>query len=66
MNAYVAGGWGATAVMLALYAARTLWRGRVLTRALAHGPLCPPEVPGNDEAGEAAEPAGSAEVQPWP
>lgn len=62
MNAYVAGGWGATAVMLALYAARTLWRGR----ALAHGPLCPPEVPGNDEVGEEAEPAGSPEVQPWP
>jgi heme A synthase len=34
MNAYVAGGWGATAVVLALYAWRTLRRGRSLGRSV--------------------------------
>jgi hypothetical protein len=34
MNGYVAGGWGATAVILALYTWRTLHRGRVLARSL--------------------------------
>ncbi len=34
MNGYVAGGWGATAVILALYTWRTLHRGRVLARRL--------------------------------
>jgi len=30
MSGYVAGGWGATAVIILLYAWRTLHRGRVL------------------------------------
>ena len=34
MNEYVAGGWAATAVIGALYAWRTLRRGRVLSRTL--------------------------------
>ncbi|HET6965123.1 MAG TPA: hypothetical protein VFH58_10160 [Acidimicrobiales bacterium] len=34
MNAYVAGGWGATAAILVLYGWRTLRRGRVLARTL--------------------------------
>jgi hypothetical protein len=34
MNAYVAGGWGAAAVILLLYTWRTLRRGRVLARSL--------------------------------
>ena len=34
MNAYVAGGWGAAAVILVLYTWRTLRRGRVLARSL--------------------------------
>lgn len=42
MNGYVAGGWGASAGMLALYTWRVLYRGRVLTRAL------PPQVPSTD------------------
>ncbi len=37
MNDYVAGGWGAAAVILALYAWRTLRRGRVLSRSLPDG-----------------------------
>lgn len=37
MNGYVAGGWGATAVVIALYAWRTLRRGRVLARSLPPG-----------------------------
>lgn len=34
MNGYVAGGWGATAVIIALYAWRTVRRGRILARSL--------------------------------
>ena len=34
MNGYVAGGWGATALIVVLYAWRTLRRGRVLGRSL--------------------------------
>lgn len=37
MNGYVAGGWGATAVIIALYAWRTVRRGRVLARSLPPG-----------------------------
>ncbi|MGH9054541.1 MAG: hypothetical protein ACRDYY_01525, partial [Acidimicrobiales bacterium] len=37
VNEYVAGGWGATAVILALYAWRTARRGRVLRRRLPDG-----------------------------
>lgn len=37
MSGYVAGGWGATAVIIALYAWRTVRRGRVLTRSLPPG-----------------------------
>ncbi len=34
MNGYVAGGWGATAGVLALYSWRMLHRGRLLARKL--------------------------------
>lgn len=34
MNGYVAGGWGAAASMIALYAWRTIRRGRLLARTL--------------------------------
>ena len=34
MNGYVAGGWGAAALILCSYAWRTLRRGRVLARSL--------------------------------
>ncbi len=34
MNGYVAGGWGATAAIIALYGWRTLRRGRLLARTL--------------------------------
>jgi hypothetical protein len=34
MNGYVAGGWAATTLILALYAWRTLRRGRLLGRSL--------------------------------
>jgi hypothetical protein len=34
MNGYVAGGWGVTAVILALYSWRTVRRGRILARRL--------------------------------
>lgn len=34
MNGYVAGGWGATAALVILYAWRTIRRGRVLARRL--------------------------------
>ncbi|HEY3811070.1 MAG TPA: hypothetical protein VGL49_06515 [Acidimicrobiales bacterium] len=34
MNGYVAGGWGATAAIVVLYAWRMLRRGRVLARSL--------------------------------
>jgi len=34
VNAYVAGGWGATAGIIALYVWRTLRRGRILARAV--------------------------------
>jgi hypothetical protein len=34
VNSYVAAGWGATTVIVALYAWRTLRRGRVLARRL--------------------------------
>jgi hypothetical protein len=37
MNGYVAGGWGATAVTIALYAWRTIRRGRTLARSLPDG-----------------------------
>ncbi len=37
MNGYVAGGWGATAAILVLYAWRTLRRGRILGRSLPPG-----------------------------
>ena len=37
MNGYVAGGWGATALIVALYAWRVLHRGRVLARSLPDG-----------------------------
>lgn len=53
MNGYVAGGWGATAGMLALYTWRVLHRGRVLRRAL------PPEAPAPEP------PHTPAEEQAW-
>jgi hypothetical protein len=34
MNDYVAGGWSATAVIVLIYAWRTLRRGRVLARGM--------------------------------
>lgn len=34
MNDYVAGGWSATVLVIALYSWRTLRRGRVLARSL--------------------------------
>jgi hypothetical protein len=34
VNAYVAGGWAATAAIISLYTWRTLRRGRVLSRSL--------------------------------
>ena len=34
MSGYVAGGWGATAALVVLYAWRTIRRGRVLARRL--------------------------------
>jgi hypothetical protein len=34
VNGYVAAGWGATVVTIALYALRTIRRGRVLGRRL--------------------------------
>jgi hypothetical protein len=34
MNSYVAGGWGAAAVIIVIYTWRTLRRGRVLARSL--------------------------------
>jgi hypothetical protein len=34
VNSYVAGGWGATALIVIGYAWRTLRRGRVLARSL--------------------------------
>ncbi len=37
MNAYVAGGWGATAAILALYGWRIVRRGRLLARSLPPG-----------------------------
>lgn len=37
MNGYVAGGWGATVVIIALYTWRTLRRGRILARSLPPG-----------------------------
>ena len=53
MNEYVAGGWGATAALLALYTWRVIHRGRVLTRALPQpAEVPPPESP-------------SAEVRSW-
>lgn len=39
MNGYVVGGWGVTAVVLALYAWRLVRRGRVLTRSLPDRPV---------------------------
>lgn len=62
MNGFVAGGWGATAGMLALYAWRVIYRGRVLTRALPSEAV--PEAP------PPASPGGPApaqkEVRAWP
>jgi heme A synthase len=37
MNDYVAGGWGAAFLILAVYAWRTLRRGRILRRNLPNG-----------------------------
>ncbi len=37
MSGYVAGGWGSAAAIIALYAWRTLRRGRVLARSLPPG-----------------------------
>ena len=34
MSGYVAGGWGAAALLIAAYAWRTIHRGRVLARRL--------------------------------
>ncbi len=37
MNGYVAGGWSATVLIIAVYSWRTLRRGRVLARSLPPG-----------------------------
>jgi hypothetical protein len=41
VNEYVAGGWGAAAGMLALYAWRVVYRGRKLSRAFTSSPALP-------------------------
>ncbi len=45
MNGYVAGGWGATAGVLAVYSLRIVLRGRALAKRLAPRGLAGREKP---------------------
>jgi hypothetical protein len=61
VNGYVAGGWGVTAVVMALYAWRLVHRGRVLTRSLPDRPLPDRPLPA---APVTTGPAGSSTPAP--
>lgn len=55
MNSYVAGGWGAAAMILILYSWRTVRRGRIL----AH------YVPAAGDAGDAPSQVAPDPEKPW-
>jgi hypothetical protein len=59
VNGYVAGGWGATAGMLSLYAWRVVYRGRKLSR-MATGPANLPWLRTGPPAPEAIAPEPAA------